>query len=261
MRSSDTHQLELRKLRQETGTFVRGWSTNHDRSRSGLHQRLQFDLLVYGFNDVLDLGTAFLFLQVLRFLANEFVEACMRQTRNVFAGELFRVDKSLKQLLHLFCFAFGLRASDAERGPFSDNGRCARLRVRKTLRFNGFRCGAKVALHGGLLFSFHPLAENILVLRVGLREVVVTKSLAVLHIPGAFTIFFYGQFNAPFDFVGRTLASSAKELIVFDLQLAYVPFELAELFVDGRHAGNLAISMVGGAFETVNRSADLRDRR
>src|SRR5438309_4095937 len=217
--------------------------------------------MVYGFNDVFDLGTTFLFLQILRFLADEFVEACMRQTRNVFAGKLFCVDESLKQLFHLFRFPFRLRASDAERGPLRNGGRSTRLRLRKTLRLNGFRCGAKVALHRGLLFSFHPLAENILVLRVGLREVVVAKSLAVLHIPGAFTIFFYRQFNAPFDFVGRTLASSAKELIVFDLQLAYVPFELAELFVDGRHAGNLAISMVGGAFEPVNRSADLRDRR
>ena len=42
--------------------------------------------MVYGFNDVFDLGTTFLFLQILRFLADEFVEACMRQTRNVFAG-------------------------------------------------------------------------------------------------------------------------------------------------------------------------------
>jgi hypothetical protein len=85
-----------------------------------------------------------------------------------------------------------------------------------------------------------PLAKNILVLRIGLREVVVTKALAVLHVAGALAVSLDDQFDAPFNLIGRTFTASAKELIVFDLQLADVAFKLAEFFVDGGDGGSLS---------------------
>ena len=51
---------------------------------------------------------------------------------------------------------------------------------------------------------------------------------------------FQWDLDAPLNLGGRTFASSAKELIVFDLQLADVAFKLAEFFVDGGHAGSFA---------------------
>src|SRR5260370_37727700 len=42
--------------------------------------------------------------------------------------------------------------------------------------------------------------------------------------------------DAQFDFRGRTLPAAAEILVIFDFQLTDVPFELAQLFVNCRHA-------------------------
>src|SRR4030095_1560367 len=127
-------------------------------------------------------------------------------------------------------------------GPFCNPGGGARLRFRKALRFNGFGRSTEVALHRGLFLLFQLLAEYVFVLRVGLGEVVKAEALADFHVSRTFTIFLHDQIDTPFDFAGWTFATPAKELIVFDLQLADVAFELAEFFVDGRHGVNLVFS-------------------
>src|SRR6202030_851364 len=95
-------------------------------------------------------------------------------------------------------------------------------------------------LHRAFFFLLGPLAKNIFVLGVSLGEIVVAKSLAVLHIAGAFAVPFDHQFDAPLNLIGRTLTAAAEELIVFDLQLANVAFELTEFFVDGGQGSSLS---------------------
>jgi hypothetical protein len=49
--------------------------------------------------------------------------------------------------------------------------------------------------------------------------------------------------DAPLDFGGRTLAAAAEILVVFDFELTDVPFERAQLFVNGSHSWRKASSL------------------
>src|SRR5579859_5422698 len=84
-----------------------------------------------------------------------------------------------------------------------------------------------------LLLGF--LAEDVFVFSVSLREVVETEALVRLHVPATLVIALDEKIDAPFDFSGRTLPTAAEILIVFDLELADVLFDLAKIFVNGRH--------------------------
>src|SRR5579884_3766437 len=105
---------------------------------------------------------------------------------------------------------------------------------------------AEVVLHESFLFLLHALAEDVLVLRVGLREVVEAEALRGLQLAAPFGIALHHQVDAPFDFGGRTLAPAAEVLIVLNLELADVAFDLTEIFVDSGHAGRSPVySMLG----------------
>ena len=55
------------------------------------------------------------------------------------------------------------------------------------------------------------------------------------QLAAAFAVALDHQLDTPLDFGGRTLPAPTKILVVLDLQLADVPFELAQIFVDGGH--------------------------
>src|SRR5262249_18784705 len=87
-----------------------------------------------------------------------------------------------------------------------------------------------------LFLLLRALAENVLVLGVRLREVVVAKALPELQLAAAFSIALDDQLDTPLDFGRRTLAPAAKILVVFDLELANIPLELTQFFVNRGHA-------------------------
>jgi len=84
-----------------------------------------------------------------------------------------------------------------------------------------------------LLLGFLP--ENVFVLGVSLREVVEAESLVGLHVAAALVIALDEKIDAPLDFRRRALAATAEILVVFDLELANVLLDLAQIFVNGRH--------------------------
>src|SRR6476659_1075092 len=88
------------------------------------------------------------------------------------------------------------------------------------------RSRAKVPLRAPLFFLLCPFAENVLVLRVRLRKVVITKSLPKLQFAAAFAIALDDQLDAPLDFSGRTFPPAAEILIVLNFELANIPLEL-----------------------------------
>ncbi len=61
------------------------------------------------------------------------------------------------------------------------------------------------------------------------------KLLREFQIAPALPVALHEDIETPFDFGGRALAAAAEILVVFDLELTNVPFELAQIFVDGRH--------------------------
>src|SRR4029077_8806798 len=75
----------------------------------------------------------------------------------------------------------------------------------------------------------------------------------VLQVAAALGVALHHQLNAPLDFRGWALPAAAEILVVFNLQLPDVPFELGQLFVDGRHGWKSPSTiMLGGQSEAVN---------
>src|ERR1700733_11277736 len=109
-----------------------------------------------------------------------------------------------------------------------------RMRLR-ALRLNSLRRSPKVPLRPPLFLQLHFLAKNIFVLRVSLRQIVESKALSELQLAAAFAVALDHQLDTPLDFGGRALPAATKILVVLDFQLADVPFELAQIFVDGGH--------------------------
>src|SRR2546423_1890247 len=93
-------------------------------------------------------------------------------------------------------------------------------------RFNRLGGGAKMPRQTPFFLLLRALAENILVLRVGLREVVVTKALPKFQLATAFSVALDDQLDSPFDFGGRALSAAAEILVVLDLELANISLEL-----------------------------------
>ena len=71
-------------------------------------------------------------------------------------------------------------------------------------------------LHFAFFALRSALAENVLVLGVGLGKVGETEALIEFQIAAAFRITANNQVDAPFNFGGRALAAAAEEHIVFD---------------------------------------------
>src|SRR6202030_199059 len=101
-------------------------------------------------------------------------------------------------------------------------------------------------------------AKNVFVFCVGLREVVVTETLAELQLPATLRIALGHHFEPPFNFRRRPLASSAKILFILNLQLADVFFELVQFLVNRGsrygHAGHPRTNMLEAAPAPVNGS-------
>src|SRR5882762_1137652 len=241
----------------DCGNFKRGNRYGSRVASLGFDQRFELYLVVDGFNHVLDLAAIFLFLRVLGFLAHKLFESFVREPRNILSNQLFRFHEGVKQFIDLFFFAFRLRAGHPEVCLIGNHRGVTGISFSKPLRafrFNRFGRRTEVPLHGSFFFLLALLAENIAILGVGLREVVVAESLAILHIPGAFPVLLNDQFDAPLNLSGRTLTPSAKELIVLNLQLPDIAFELSEFFVDGGHEGSFSFSIVGAGDGCVNHS-------
>src|SRR4029077_20840243 len=130
-----------------------------------------------------------------------------------------------------------------------------------SLGFNGLRGCAEMPLRAAFFLLLRALAENIFVLRVGLRQVVVAKALAELQIAAAFSVALDDLLDAPFDFGRRTLPAATKILVVFDFELADVALELPKLFVHAGHGlSQSSISMLGAACWPVNGTRVLSSR-
>jgi hypothetical protein len=64
------------------------------------------------------------------------------------------------------------------------------------------------------------------------------------------------KIDAPFDLARRSLPAASEILVVLDFELTDVFFDLAQIFVNGRHARReLRTSMLGWPGETVNQRA------
>ncbi len=190
------------------------------------------------FHDIFDVAAFLLRLQFFCFLAHEFVEARARKIFRLFAGGLLGLQKRLVQLLDLLRFTLRLRAGNAKCPGLTRHG-CSRVLFGfffSAGRFDLLGGRAEVPLDFPFLFLRRSLPEDICIFCVGLREVVETESLRELEVAAAFRIALHENIDAPFDLRRRTLPASPEILFVFDLELADVPFELAQLFVDGRHA-------------------------
>src|SRR5580700_4139980 len=72
-----------------------------------------------------------------------------------------------------------------------------RMRLR-ALRLNGFRRSPKMPLRPALFLQLHFFAENIFVLRVGLRQIVESKALPEFQLAAAFAIALDHQLDTPF---------------------------------------------------------------
>src|SRR5882724_4286037 len=129
----------------------------------------------------------------------------------------------------------GLGANHAERCWLRHYGFC-RSRGLGALGFDGLGCGSEVALHFSFFFLLQALAEDVFVLRVSLREVVVPEALAEFQLAAAFGVALDEQLDAPLDFGGRTLPAAPEILVILDFELANVLFELRHFFVNRGHA-------------------------
>src|SRR5208282_396238 len=159
----------------------------------------------------------------------EFVEAGARELSGLLAGLLFGLQKRLVKLVDLVRFAFRLGAGYAK-CPWR-GASCDRRRRRACLRrllgiflgafgFDGFRGGTEVPLNFSFFFLLRFLAKDVLVLRVGLREVIQAEALAVLQVAAALGVALNHKLDAPFDFGRRSLAAAAVVLVIFNFELA-----------------------------------------
>ena len=204
---------------------------------SGFDKCFEFHLAVDDLHDVLDITAIFLLLQILRLFQNKFVEARAREFFCLFAGQLFSLHECRVELVDFFALAFRLGTrypESAVRGRRRSFHRLLR-RFARAFRLNCFRGGTEVPLDSSLFLLLRLFAKNVFVLGVRLREVVQAKSLAVFQLATAIAISLDQRFNAPLDLRRRALSASAEVLVVFNLELTDVPFELAQLFVDRRH--------------------------
>jgi len=93
-------------------------------------------------------------------------------------------------------------------------------------RFDLFRRCAKVALDLAFLFRRGFLRRCLCTSRTS-AKIIEAEPLREFQFASAFRVALHEQINAPFDFRGRTLPAASEKLVVFDLELADVPFELA----------------------------------
>lgn len=206
----------------------------------GFDESFQLHLAVDDLDDVFDITAIFLLLEVFGLFQDKLVKARSRKLSGLFASMQFGLHKGLVELVDLFGFALRLGADHAEstwRGRRGGLGRLWRLLglLQSAFRLDRFRGRAEVPLDGSLFFLLGFFTENVFILRVGLSEVVQAESLAVLEVAAALAISLNHRFNTPFDFRGRALSAAPEVLVEFNLELTDVPFELAQLFVDGRH--------------------------
>jgi hypothetical protein len=197
------------------------------------HECLEFDLAFDRFHDVFDVAAILLLLEFLGLFQHELVKAGARKLSSMFAGLLLRLQERLIELLHFFGLAFRFGARHAK---------CLRLGgllfgfFFQARGLDLFRRRAKVPLNFSFFFQHHLFPKDIFVLRVGLRKIIEAESLRELQLAAALRVALHELIDAPFNFRRRALPATAEILVVFDLELADVPFELAQIFVDGRHA-------------------------
>src|SRR5258708_31495402 len=235
MDASTKRKAQHCKRLAQIGKVQTLWGNSARRLR--FHECLQFDLACDHFHNVFNILAVLLLLQLLRFLQHKFVEAGARQPSGMFAGQLFRLQKRLVQLLDLFRFALGLGTGHAKCLGFSAcNRRCLFGFFFLATRFDLFGSGAKMPLDFSLFFLRGFFPENIFVFCVGLRKIVEAEPLREFQFAAAFRITLDHHVNAPFDFRGRTFPATAEVLIVLHLKLPNIFFECSQLFVYGRHA-------------------------
>src|SRR5579859_599730 len=109
----------------------------------------------------------------------------------------------------------------------------------RAFRLDRFGGSAKVPLNVSLFLLLRLLAENVLVLCVGLREVIQPEALTVLEVAAALGIPLNRQLDPPLNFRRRALTAAAEVLVVLNLELTDVTLELRQFFVDGRHGRNV----------------------
>ncbi len=86
-------------------------------------------------------------------------------------------------------------------------------------------------------FLLHQLlAPQILILRIRLRQVVVTESLPGAQLSHPLRVPPHQRIHAPLRIRGRPRTPAAEELLVLDLQRPHVAFDLVEVFVDCGHS-------------------------
>ena len=196
------------------------------------------------FHDVLDVAALLLLLQILRLLPHEFLEARLRQACGLFTGSASSPDKRMNKR-STFSVSFsgsaqttrnaiggasaattgriggasitephGKQAPPLSAATAGCSSECAFARSASM----AFAAAPKCRCDRPSSFSCTLFAENILVLRVGLREVVQPKPLPEFQLAGAFAVALDDLLDAPLNFRRRTLPPSTEILIVLNLQ-------------------------------------------
>ena len=175
---------------------------------------------------ILDILAIFLFLEFLGLFQHEFVEAGAESFPVCSPASCFASRNAVVRVGRLFGLAlrFGTRRYE---GPGLVRALFFFFLVARC--FDLFRRCAKVALHFTFFFLRGSLAKDIFVLGICLRKIIEAKPLGEFQFASALRVALHQQVNTPFDFRGRTLPAATEKLIVFDLKLADVPFELAQL--------------------------------
>src|SRR6266568_8619787 len=106
----------------------------------------------------------------------------------MFAGQLFRLQKRIVQLVDLVRFALRLGASHAKCLGFTSRSRVLFGFFLRASRLDLPGRGSEVPLNFPFFLLRGSLAENIFVFRVGLREVVEAESLRELRFAAAFGV-------------------------------------------------------------------------
>ena len=109
----------------------------------------------------------------------------------------------------------------------------------RALRLNRLRRRAEMPQAHSPFFLHQLFAPQILILRVSLRQVVVTESLPRAKLSHPLRITPHQRIHAPLRIRGRPRTPAAEELLVLDLQRPHVAFDLVEVFVDCGHSRNL----------------------
>ena len=107
----------------------------------------------------------------------------------------------------------------------------------RALGFHRLRGSSEVVSLGGPFLLRDLLAPHVLILRVGLLDVVEAEALTGAQLGDALVVAPYQGVHAPLRVRRRTRSPAAEILLVFDLQRADVPLDLAKIVVDGGHSG------------------------